>query len=441
MLPSEGGEVDPEILEKEKAEREALAAAAKAAAEEEENRKNPYILRDLRTHADALAFADKFPSTEEPEVFGMHDNAELALQLNEASKMIVCMTLMQPKRFSAPVEAPVAKKKEEGEEEDKEAAIQGPDREVLMLARDIRSKLPPQLQRSEGVEGILPHITTRKKANSSPASNTLEGESNTEQAPEAPVDQKVPQPTSLSIVLSQEMVRFNNLLGVITDSIAELERAIAGVVVMSQDIEKVYNSILFGQVPEKWASAAYPSLKPLAAWVTDLVERVNFFRNWLTTGFPVCYWFSGFFFPQGFLTAILQTYARKYKCPIDTLQFKYAALKEPKERVTAGPSDGVYVYGLFMEAGRWDMETMELTEPTPGEMYAVMPILHFLPQRNYVPPSNLYASPLYKTGARYGVLSTTGHSTNFVTAVTLPTSQTPQHWILRGTALLCQQNE
>jgi dynein heavy chain len=250
-----------------------------------------------------------------------------------------------------------------------------------------------------------------------------------------------PQANSLSVVLSQEMVRFNKLLGVITDSMAELERAIGGVVVMSQDIEKVYNSILLGMVPERWADAAYPSLKRLGAWVNDLVERVKFFRRWLTTGAPTCYWFSGFFFPQGFLTAILQTFARKYKFPIDALQLKYAALKEGKDDLKLAPSDGVYVYGLFMEAGRWDMEAMELAESTPGEMYATMPVLHFLPQKNYIPAPTLYAAPLYKTGARYGVLSTTGHSTNFVTAVTLPTSQTPQHWVLRGTALLCQQNE
>jgi dynein heavy chain len=105
------------------------------------------------------------------------------------------------------------------------------------------------------------------------------------------------------------------------------------------------------------------------------------------------------------------------------------------------PPDWVCGYGLFMEAGRWDDKEMKLAESKPGEMYATMPVLHFLPQKNYVPPPTLYAAPLYKTGARYGVLSTTGHSTNFVTAVTLPTTEPPQHWVLRGTALLCQQNE
>lgn len=80
--------------------------------------------------------------------------------------------------------------------------------------------------------------------------------------------------------------------------------------------------------------------------------------------------------------------------------------------------------------------------PPSQVLYSPMPVIWLLPRDVSAisdGPRPRYPCPLYKTPERRGVLSTTGHSTNFVTDVRLPCGgehTPPSHWTRRGAALL-----
>lgn len=117
--------------------------------------------------------------------------------------------------------------------------------------------------------------------------------------------------------------RYNRLLQVITQTLQDILKALKGLVVMSLQLELMAASLYNNSVPEFWNAKAYPSLKPLASWVMDLLQRLDFLKSWIQGGIPAAFWISGFFFPQAFLTGTLQNFARKFVISIDTISFDF----------------------------------------------------------------------------------------------------------------------
>ncbi|KAF7660832.1 hypothetical protein LDENG_00274280 [Lucifuga dentata] len=353
-------------------------------------------------------YIEGLPIVDDPEVFGMHENANLAFQRKETMTLISTILDVYP-RSSA----------REGAKSNDET--------VCELAEYILAKIPERVNMDEASEALFVQDSNGRV-------------------------------NSLTTVLGQEVDRFNKLLRVLRMSLTTLQKAIAGLVVMSEEMDRIYTSFLNNQVPTYWANSAYPSLKPLASWVKDLTLRTSFIQSWITRGQPRSFWISGFFFPQGFLTGVLQNHARHYSLAIDELSFCFNMVPLYRDQVAVyealrtlptnthldmddelpEPEDGVLVHGMFMDASRWDDVSMVIEDALPREMNAMLPVVHFEPKQNYVPDPALYHAPLYKTSARAGTLSTTGHSTNFVVTVLLPSKQPSDYWISKASALLCQ---
>ena len=333
-----------------------------------------------------VTYIRSLPLTQRPSVFGLHANADITKDEREARMLMDSTLATQPRESTGKSEA------------------LDPKTVVQTLAADVYSRLPKSFDVEE-VVAKYPILYSQ----------------------------------SMNTVLLQELIRYNNLLNVVRSSLYGLQKAIKGEVVMSQDLENVFNAMYDGKIPNLWKKPSYPSLKPFGSYVNDLIARLDFFQKWIDQGPPPVFWISGFFFTQSFLTGVIQNYARKYRIEIDKLRWEFTVMTDA--HYAEPPKDGCYITGLFLEGAGWDPEAGELCESRPKELFINFPIVFLLPVKEEDEKDRPhYQCPAYKTTDRRGVLSTTGHSTNFIMTFKLPRNpkHSPEHWIRRGTALFTQ---
>jgi len=171
---------------------------------------------------DYISFIEKqLPINDLTEIFGMHDNAEITSAINVTTELLATCLALQPRVASS------GGKSQE---------------EVLSeQAASVLQKLPEPFDEEYAAK----------------------------RHPLCYED-------SLNTVLQQEILRFNKLLKLVRASLKNIGKAIKGEIVMSADLEAVGNSLFDNKVPSQWLEKSYPSMKPLASYVVDFVERLKF---------------------------------------------------------------------------------------------------------------------------------------------------------------------
>ncbi|CAJ1072667.1 dynein axonemal heavy chain 8-like isoform X3 [Xyrichtys novacula] len=317
------------------------------------------------------------PTVDSPQALGLHPNADITYQTNTSAEVLETITNIQPKESGGG---------------------SGVTRESIVydMAQDMLEKLPPN---------YVPHEVKARLV----AMDALK---------------------PLNIFLRQEVDRMQRIISVVRTSLTDLKLAIDGTIIMSENLRDALDNMFDARVPNLWRKISWES-STLGFWFTELLERNKQFHSWVFKGRPKTFWMTGFFNPQGFLTAMKQEVKRANKgWALDTVTLHNKVLNQTKEEIKSPPEEGVYVYGLYLEGAGWNRKNSVLVESSPKELFTPLPVIHMFAINSTAPVDpKLYVCPIYKKPRRTDL--------NYITAVVLPTLQPPDHWILRGVALLC----
>jgi dynein heavy chain len=181
-----------------------------------------------------LKYIETLPNITGPEVFGLHDNAEITTAQNEASLLLETVLYMQPRASSG--------------------SGKSADDIIKETLESVSNKTPEPFD----YEAVFKQYPTEYTE-------------------------------SMHTVLIQEVIRYNVLLEHMKSDMKTLEKALAGKISMSEDMDKIATSLYNNQVPSVWIKYGFLSLKPLKSWLEDLNNRIVFFDNWIKKGTPASF--------------------------------------------------------------------------------------------------------------------------------------------------------
>ncbi|XP_070206158.1 dynein axonemal heavy chain 10-like, partial [Littorina saxatilis] len=209
-----------------------------------------------------MDYIETLPLANTPEVFGLHPNAEIGYYTYAARDMWSNLVELQPQ--TGETGGGISR-----------------DEFIDKIATDILNKLPAVFE--------MDKIRKKLGVDISPT----------------------------TVVLLQELERFNKLIVRMGSSLATLKRALAGEVGMSSELDDVAKSLFNGVIPYIWRRLAPETLKSLGNWMIHFERRFKLYDGWVTDVEPSVMWLSGLHIPESYLTALVQATCRMNGWPLD----------------------------------------------------------------------------------------------------------------------------
>ncbi|NXF04124.1 DYH10 protein, partial [Smithornis capensis] len=250
------------------------------------NDKVDYKIPEGTVKDDFVEAIEALPLSNPPEALGLHANAEIGYYMQAVRGMWTHLLELQPR--TGETGTGISR-----------------DEYIANVAKDIENKLPQVFD--------LDQIRRRLGTNISPT----------------------------TVVLLQELERFNKLIVRMGKSLVELQRALAGEVGMSSELDEVAQALFNGQIPGIWRRLAPDTLKTLGNWIIFFRDRYNQYSSWVNEREPEVMWLSGLHIPESYLMALVQATCRKNKWPLDhstlyTEVTRYRTEEEIPEESTQG---------------------------------------------------------------------------------------------------------
>lgn len=293
----------------------------------------PYQIPDYPEIQKYHEYINSFPEKDSPVIFGLNVSADLTFRLAESQSMINTLIDTMPKEGGG------------GSGLTKEDTVK------IKLQEDLIRQLPENFVEQDYKEKLSAMQIPR---NLDPTKN-------------------VP----LNIFLRQEIEQLQSVLNIVRKTMNDMVAAIEGTIIMTADLVDAINQVFDFRVPGKWqfqAGAEISWLTPsLGGWIKGLIDRHFQLNNWLQKGSrPISFWLTGFYNPQGFLTAAMQEVTRQHseqKWSLDSVEPKTEVQKEiiggedgRIEKTFQTPSEGVCIHGLFLEGAAWSRNEKRLED-------------------------------------------------------------------------------
>ena len=222
----------------------------------------------------------------------------------------------------------------------------------------------------------------------------------------------------------------NTLLIEVCISLENLNLGFKGELTMTEAMEKLQSSLYFDTVPATWSKLAFPSMRSLSGWMTNVNDRITQLSDWtsMPNDIPAVTWLGGLFNPQSFLTAIMQVSAQAANLELDRLSIVCEVSKKmDASDVTVPSRDGAFIHGLHLEGARWNMGNGVLESAQPREMFSQLPVINCKAAIVDRQDQNVYLCPCYKTRQR---------GPTYVFSAQLRSKSPPAKWTLAGVAIL-----